>query len=214
MHTQNKFVIASLLLIVSSACNLPGSSSDSTPAAGGSSGPTLSGNFATPCTALGTTLFGTSTHVKRVFNFTGAAFSYSVLFFTSSACTTETYTTALAGAFAVGSVTSSPAGGNVINFVITTSSVTVYDFSGTSAAINTACSTSFSSGAGALLLTSSSGLSCSGGGISIPAANANVYNAFVLNGTTLSMGTVGYNIPGVASLGSLPTSTSIDFTQF
>lgn len=211
MKTKKLF-IASLLVasIINTGCKKSSSSTDAGASSGssGSSAPSLT-HYITSCTTTTSAIY-TANSYKSWLQFTGSTYSWSQLYFSDSGCATPAFTLSTSGTFSEGAATSSPVGGYLINFTPTSSSVTTYN--SLAATFNTYCGAHWTVAATATYNSTSAGLSCSLLGL-VP-ANTVIYNAFVVNGSTLSLGAFTQNNPGVTVSSGVATSTSVDIPVY
>jgi len=192
-------------------CGKKSSSSGST--SSGSSTPGLSGTYVSSCTAIPGATIGGATHqiTMASFGISGdpAAFEFATLYASNSSCTTSAYVAAQQGTFAIGSTTTTPAGGYNITFTVTMSAVGVYTTTAENA-MNSGCSSYGTWSTAPSLVMASSGFSCANIDID---GNINYYNVFALTGSTLSLGAPDDDNPGVLNSGSVPTTFSLSLTK-
>jgi hypothetical protein len=209
MKTKN-LILASL--VITSLIGVGCKKKDAAAAAGASSGadkPTLT-HYITSCvTAAGS---ANSASHKQWLTFSGSAYSYSELHFSDGACSTPLYTISTAGVYSIGSASAAPSGGYYIVFTLTSSNVTAYGTEG--ATLNTLCGAHWNATATSTYTSTTPGLSCGGGGIGVVAANTTIYNAFVVNGSVLSLGAFTETNPGTTVSSAIPTSTSVDLPVY
>jgi hypothetical protein len=209
MKTKNIFISSLLALtLISIGCK---KQEAATTTGGGSSVPTLTRYQAT-CHTTGGTVYNAQSY-RMSLTFTGSTYSYSQLYYTDTGCSSSAYSLSSSGTFAIGAVTTSPAYGFKINFTPTNSTITVYDFGTAAGQMNSTCTgTTFSTSATSTYNANSSGLNCSA--LGLVAANTVIYNAFVLSGSTFSLGAFSQNNPGTPVSGSVATSTSVDLINY
>lgn len=178
---------------------------------GGATTPTLT-QYSSTCITMGGPTFSANSY-KNWLTFTGSTYSFSQLYFVDSGCATPAFTLSTSGTSAIGAATAAPSGGYLINFTPTFSAVTVY-YSNSATSMNTLCGNHWNTTATSTYNTTSAGLNCGGGSLGIVPANTVIYNAFVVNGNTLSLGAFTQNNPGTTVSSSVATSTSVDIPSY
>jgi hypothetical protein len=212
MKTKNIIISCLLALTLTSIGCKKEAPVTTTGGGGGSSTPTLT-RYQSTCISTGGAVYTANSFLYSL-TFTGSTYSFSRFYYTSGACTGSAFTVSSAGTFAIGSATTAPAYGFNITFTPTQQTMTLYNFAGAAASLNSTCGgATWNTGAISTFNANSSGFSCATG-LGLVAANTPIYNAFVINGSLLSLGTMTYNNPGVAFLGGVATSTSIDIPSY
>lgn len=179
---------------------------------GGATTPTLT-RYSSTCITMGSPTFNANSY-KNWLTFTGNTYTFSQLYFVDNGCATPAFTLSTSGTSAIGAATNAPSGGYLINFTPTSSVVTVYDSATDTAAMNTLCGNHWTAGVTSTYNTTSAGLNCGGGSLGIVPVNTVIYNAFVVNGSTLSLGAFTQNNPGTTVSSSVATSTSVDIPSY
>jgi hypothetical protein len=179
---------------------------------GGTSTPTLS-RYITSCTTLGGTVHAANS-IRVDLVFTGAIYDLNYFYYIDSGCATPAYTISLRGNFTIGVATTAPVNGFKINFTGTRTIVTNYT-AASATSLNSLCGSHWTAGGPTSSYNATvPGLSCGGGAIGVSPSGTVIYNAFVINGSVLSLGAFTINDPGTTVIGSTPTSTSFDITNY
>lgn len=209
-----KLTLACLVVvsIINTGCKKQAAAAPASGGGGGATTPTLT-QYSSTCITMGGTTFSANSY-KNWLTFTGNTYSFSQLYFVDTGCATPAFTLSTSGTSAIGAATAAPSGGYLINFTPTFSAVTVYNTATDTAAMNTTCGNHWTAGATSTYNTTSAGLNCGGGSLGIVPANTVIYNAFVVNGNTLSLGAFTQNNPGTTVSSSVATSTSVDIPSY
>lgn len=174
-------------------------------------GPALT-KYITSCTTTSGPTYGANSYKIDLSTTGSSTYSLAYFYYSGSGCTGQVYAMTIGGTYVRGTAVNSPSGSYLITFTPTSSSVTAYD-STTAGLLNTGCGSHWSTGGGTTTYISTTpGLIC--GALGIAAANTPIYNNYIVNGSTLSMGSFTNNNPGATSMGSIPTTSSVNLSHY